>query len=60
MLNFLKRCQINLEEILQKFPVVLKIPFSSDRKRMSVILKMGETLRMMSKGYLYCKFPLKN
>jgi Ca2+ transporting ATPase len=50
MLLFLKRCGIDFEDYKKQIEVVQKMPFSSSRKRMSMLLNVNGKNRLVVKG----------
>ena len=51
LLEFIERCQTDYEVERQRCPASIKFPFSSARKRMSMVLELpGGRRRLVSKG----------
>ncbi|CAD8078964.1 unnamed protein product [Paramecium primaurelia] len=51
LLEFIERCSMNYEEQREKYPASTKFPFSSQRKRMSMVLELdGGRRRLVCKG----------
>jgi len=51
LLEFIEKCGFNYEKERLKFPASIKIPFSSARKRMSMVLELeGGKRRLVIKG----------
>lgn len=50
MLLFLKRCGIDFEDYKKRIEIVQKMPFSSSRKRMSMLLNVNGKNRLVVKG----------
>jgi len=50
-LEFIERCSLDYEVLRDKFPASTKYPFSSQRKRMSMVLELeGGKRRLVCKG----------
>ena len=50
-LEFIEKCQVNYEIERQRYPASIKFPFSSARKRMSMVLELQDgKRRLVSKG----------
>lgn len=51
LLEFVERCGLNYEVERERNPISVKFPFSSARKRMSLVLELdGGKRRLVSKG----------
>ena len=51
ILKFIEKCQFNYETERKRYPTSVKFPFSSLRKRMSMVIEMeGGKRRLVSKG----------
>lgn len=51
LLEFIERCSMDYEKLRDMWPVSTKFPFSSSRKRMSIVLELeGGRRRLVCKG----------
>jgi len=51
LLEFIEKCGFNYEKERDKYPASIKFPFSSGRKRMSMVLELeGGKRRLVCKG----------
>ena len=50
LLEFVEKCNVNYDEHRSMYQDSLKFPFSSARKRMSMVIDIGGSKRLVSKG----------
>lgn len=50
LLEFLEKKKVNFEKLRKYYPIIHEIPFSSERKMMSVVVKIDQSFWLLSKG----------